>query len=253
MEKDMKMKQTASYHVSDNSKEAFKKGIEALKKASEKAAQVIEKAEKEWNKKVALLIDARFNDELGLGVAMQLEALYGWCTGDKVSCMATPGKIKYTTDSGLSFGWNRWESNPGYSFFIVHPTGRFPEGSTLLDTLMKQGWTISQTQLPPLPEQNEKLLKAASEASRTSEYARLLREAAGITFEKNDTIRIATQQEVGDLEEHLPSIWREKLGTGIRFQIGNFCVVNGRIEDVALLDKKGERVGTLPYWAVRAI
>jgi len=73
-------------------------------------------------------------------VALTLQAL---CSGGQSnSIRVTHGSVLYRTVSGLEFGWARLNMEEGYFFRVKHPSGAFPEGSTLLDALKGARWDI---------------------------------------------------------------------------------------------------------------
>lgn len=57
------------------------------------------------------------------------------------------GEVSYITAAGLEFGWeqNQEYTNEGtwetvYTFFVSHPTGKFPADSTLAQSCANAGW-----------------------------------------------------------------------------------------------------------------
>ncbi len=144
------MKQIAWCHIRGGNG-SFAAGVAAMKKSCEAAARAIEMAVREWSDKVALLNVSHdptgraaqdWDEELKLGLALHLQASHGWIAGAKQKCKITAGEMEYTTGSGLTFGWSRWEMDPGYSFFVVHPSGQFPQESTLRASLEAGEWRI---------------------------------------------------------------------------------------------------------------
>jgi hypothetical protein len=124
--------------------DAFASGIENLKATCESARQAIEKAEKEFGRQIPELHVPRNRDnaaELRLGLLLHLQASFAW-TAPKVKCSASADALQYTTGSGLSFGWDHWEMAPGYTFWVKHPSGMFPVGSTLRAALEAAGWQV---------------------------------------------------------------------------------------------------------------
>ena len=70
----------------------------------------------------------------------------GW---DLPSLEATTYAVTYTTTSGLSFGWRATfrgivgsanADHTGWDFWIKHPEGTAPAGSTLAESALSKGW-----------------------------------------------------------------------------------------------------------------
>jgi hypothetical protein len=145
------VKQIAMRHFSGGNG-TFAAGIEVLKAGCEQARRAIEGALADWQGEIQLenishdpthRANQDWDAELRLGLALHLQAAHAWVAGEGVSCRITPGAMEYTTGSGLIFWWSRWDHDPGYSFFVKHPTGRFPNGSSLRLTLEAAGWHVN--------------------------------------------------------------------------------------------------------------
>jgi len=69
---------------------------------------------------------------------------YGW---GQCEIHIDAGKVDYETRGGLRFGWKCTprEDNGGWdeqwTFYIFHPQGEFPEGSTLKAAFLEKGWS----------------------------------------------------------------------------------------------------------------
>ncbi len=50
--------------------------------------------------------------------------------------------VDYTTTGGLKFGWDYIKEDSEYIFYIQHPSGKFPKGSTLLKAGLDAGWEV---------------------------------------------------------------------------------------------------------------
>jgi hypothetical protein len=130
---------------------AFQEGIESLKTACTAARRALEGAESGFGPVVLMekishdptgRADGDWDLDLRLGMVLSLQATHSW-VAPKVECRIQPGRLEYTTGSGLIFGWERWDDQPGYTFWVKHPTGSFPYNSSLRPALEKEGWRIN--------------------------------------------------------------------------------------------------------------
>ncbi len=155
------MKQVAYYNeyfFLEGSELSFRAGFGMLVLACKAAANVILEAQINYAESITLHSgrDPQWNAELReqekrlrLELMLTLNASHDWLGSEKVRAKSGPGSFWYTTASGLQFGWRRGPEFRGYAFFVIHPTGRFEEDSTLLASLKKHNWTIGS----PVPDE----------------------------------------------------------------------------------------------------
>ena len=69
--------------------------------------------------------------------------------GNRPSVRVGGGGVGYETSGGLIFGWA--EDEDGYTFYVSHPDGVFPEGSSLLKSALDEGWEDISQEVQYLP------------------------------------------------------------------------------------------------------
>ena len=99
---------------------------------------------KKWNEAE---FEGKVVANLAKNVALDRQTIngYGWGECD---IEVGAGRIDYKTRGGLRFGWKctPYENDNGcwreyWKFYISHPAGEFPEGSTLKAAFLEKGWS----------------------------------------------------------------------------------------------------------------
>lgn len=127
----------------------FSQGLRELRSAVESADQALRAAERylpapkpasECDDPTRRTHEDRAEERRWIAALME----QAWQTGITIcSCRVTFGRCDYRTGSGLEFYWDRWDSDPGYTFGVIHPKGSFPDDSSLRPALEQAGWQIN--------------------------------------------------------------------------------------------------------------